>query len=111
MPDYTEKTTNLRIFLNLQKIRMEVLKADKISVKLYGNNILNNVSFVIQQGEQWAITGPSGCGKTTLLKALIGRQFFTGSLTFHEREVAIEEKMVLVEQQHHFKNLSNTNNF
>jgi molybdate transport system ATP-binding protein len=25
--------------------------------------------------------------------------------------LAIKEKMVLVEQQHHFKNLSNTNNF
>lgn len=90
---------------------MEVLRADEMSVKLYGEIILDRISFVIHQGEQWAITGPSGSGKTTLLKALIGRQFFTGGLTFHETDPAVGKRMVLVEQQHHFKNLSNTSNF
>src|SRR5688572_10551030 len=90
---------------------MEVLKADALSVRLHGDIILHNISFVIRKGEQWAIVGPSGSGKTTLLKSLIGRQSFTGHLSFPEINPVIGKKMILVDQQHQFKNLSNTSNF
>ena len=90
---------------------MEVLKAESLTVNINGKRILQDVSFTIHQNEQWAITGPSGSGKTTLLKALTGRQFFTGHLSIHESNPAVSKKVVLVEQQHHFKNLSNTSNF
>lgn len=90
---------------------MEVLRVEEVSIKLHGNTILHRISFVIRKGEQWAITGPSGSGKTTLLKALIGRQSFTGKLTFSETDPAKQIKIILVEQQHHFRNLSNTSNF
>jgi molybdate transport system ATP-binding protein len=90
---------------------MAVLQANQLSVKQGGKTILNQVSFAIEQGEQWAITGPSGSGKTTLLKAVAGKQFFTGHLTLHDNNASLSKKIVLVEQQHHFKNLSNTSNF
>lgn len=90
---------------------MEVLKAESLTVRQTGQTILNNLSFTIQSGEQWAIVGPSGSGKTTLLKALTGRQHFIGRVTLHENNPAVSKKVVLVEQQHHFKNLSNTSNF
>lgn len=90
---------------------MEILKAENITVKLGDRAILNNVSFTIKAGESWAITGPSGAGKTTLLKVLSGSQFFRGSLTFSEGSVDMERKVVLVEQQHYFKSLSNVSNF
>lgn len=90
---------------------MEVLKAENLTVKQAGLTILDRLSFTIQEGEQWAIVGPSGSGKTTLLKALTGRAFHTGHITFHEDNPAISKKVVLVEQQHYFKNLSNTSNF
>ena len=90
---------------------MAVLKATSLSVRQNGQTILDEISFTIQNGEQWAITGPSGSGKTTLLKALASKQFFTGQLTIDEDNSARRKKIVLVEQQHHFKNLSNTSNF
>ena len=74
---------------------MDVLKAREISVVLKGQTILNKISFVIRQGEQWAITGPSGSGKTTLLKALTGRQFFTGTLTIHGSDDAVGQDIIL----------------
>lgn len=90
---------------------MQVLRAKSLTVKQAGQTILNNLSFSIQTGEQWAIVGPAGSGKTTLLKALSGRQHITGQIVLHENNPAPNKKVVLVEQQHHFKNLSNTSNF
>lgn len=89
---------------------MVVLAADALTVKQNGKTILNQISFSIKQGEQWAISGPSGSGKTTLLKALAGKQFFSGHLTINDSHL-LTKKIVLTEQQHHFKNLSNTSNF
>lgn len=90
---------------------MEVLQAEAITVQQAEKTLLNHISFTIQSGEQWAIIGPAGSGKTTLLKALTGRQHFTGRVILHENNPGVRKKVVLVEQQHHFKNLSNTSNF
>jgi molybdate transport system ATP-binding protein len=89
---------------------MVVLAADRLTVRQNGKTILNQISFNIKQGEQWAITGPSGSGKTTFLKALTGKQFFSGHLTIKDNNL-FPKKVVLIEQQHYFKNLSNTSNF
>lgn len=90
---------------------MEVLRTNALTIKQNGKTIINQVSFAVSNGEQWAITGPSGSGKTTLLKALAGRQSFSGSITINENNSALRKKVVLAEQQHNFKNLSNTDNF
>lgn len=89
---------------------MVVLTADTLTVKQNGKTILNKISFSIKQGEQWAITGTSGSGKTTLLKALAGKHYFSGHLAINDSN-SLPKKVVLAEQQHHFKNLSNTSNF
>lgn len=90
---------------------MEVLLADALTIKQNGKTIINEISFAISDGEQWAITGPSGSGKTTILKALAGKIFFTGNLTISDNNQELKKRIILVEQQHHFKNLSNTTNF
>ena len=90
---------------------MAVLIADDLTVRLAGTTILNQISFAIEAGEQWAIVGPAGSGKTTLLKALTGRLYHAGHIILHENNSQVSRKVVLVEQQHFFKNLSNTSNF
>ena len=85
----------------------KVIQIDKLNVHQNGKHILRDVSFTISDGECWAITGMSGSGKTTLLKSLAGKISYTGTITIREND----KKIVFVEQQHHFKNLSNTSSF
>lgn len=89
---------------------MDVLQVKGLGVKMSNRIILDHVSFTISKGDQYAVVGPSGSGKTVLLHAIAGKQFYTGTI---EREIKSGDRgrMVLIEQQHHFRNLANTNNF
>ena len=49
-----------------------ILACQKISKSFGGESILNNVNFLINEGEKAAIIGINGAGKTTLLKIITG---------------------------------------
>jgi NitT/TauT family transport system ATP-binding protein len=49
-----------------------LVEVEGISLDLYGQRILENVSFSVAKGETVSVVGPSGCGKTTLLRLLSG---------------------------------------
>jgi molybdate transport system ATP-binding protein len=82
-----------------------------VTVTKSGNNVLQNIALTIKQYEQWAILGSSGSGKTTLAHALMGRIHYSGKIIYHTNPANNHSGIMLVEQQHHFKNLSNTSNF
>ncbi len=75
-----------------------------VSVIFNSLEILKNINLTIQPGEQWAIVGKSGSGKTTLAQALSGRLFHGGSVTWHLPDHSHVNRILLIEQQHHFKN-------
>ncbi len=50
--------------------------------------VLDNISFHVDDGDSIAIIGPSGCGKTTLLYILSGLiRHFSGTVTINEKEI------------------------
>lgn len=59
-----------------------ILQGNNLS-KSYGvENIFNNLSLIIRQGEKIGLVGPNGVGKSTLLKCLIGEETIdSGSIT------------------------------
>lgn len=81
--------------------------AKNISVTWQNNPVLDDVSFMLSQGEHLLVTGSSGSGKTTLAKAIAGRTFYKGSIMCKTNQPVI----IFVEQHYFFKTLSNTNDF
>jgi molybdate transport system ATP-binding protein len=86
------------------------LQLDEVTVRAGERTILHNLSVTIHQQEQWAVVGPSGSGKTVLAHTLAGKHFFSGSITFN-KNAQHKPTIVIVDQQHRFKNLSNTGDF
>ena len=82
-----------------------MVKVDRVTIDRDGKSILQDISFVLCGGDHLAIIGLSGSGKTTLGLALAGKIFYKGEIHF---EPATQHNIAWIEQQHHFKNLSNT---
>ena len=47
-----------------------ILNLSEISLSFGDNEILKNISFLINEGEKVALIGDNGCGKSTLLKII-----------------------------------------
>jgi molybdate transport system ATP-binding protein len=85
---------------------------ENVSVSVGGKIILSKINLNLQKDEYWAITGPSGAGKTTLAKAICNSIFFRGKIEITNlTNPEIKPHVILIEQQHRFKNKSNVENF
>src|SRR5258708_6132253 len=84
------------------------LSLEQVSVQMGGRWLLDNLTLTIHRGEQWAITGPSGSGKTVLAQTLTGRHYYSGRIGYYlgaaEPAAGHSHRIVLVDQQHRFKN-------
>ena len=53
---------------------MKILEFQSVSFSYGKKNVLDSLSFSLEQGEILAVMGPSGCGKSTLLQLIAGLQ-------------------------------------
>ncbi|KOH46861.1 ATP-binding cassette domain-containing protein [Sunxiuqinia dokdonensis] len=63
LPLFSQLSNPKHTFFNL--VRM-----NQVQVRLGGRQILKNISWQVQSGEQWALLGPNGAGKSTLLSLI-----------------------------------------
>ncbi len=49
-----------------------VVRLEGVTVRRYGQAVLEDISFDVRAGEFAGLVGPNGAGKTTLLKAILG---------------------------------------
>lgn len=62
-----------------------VLKCENLNKKFGKKQILNNVSFEMQEGDILGFIGPNGAGKTTTIKLVLGLQSLTsGKVTIND---------------------------
>ena len=82
-----------------------------VSAQLYGNTVLDDISFEVRTDQHLAIIGASGSGKSSLAKAIAGKLFTKGSIEIQYIVNTLSAKAVLIEHTESFKNLSNVSNF
>jgi zinc/manganese transport system ATP-binding protein len=51
---------------------MNVIEADRATIRIGANTVLADTSFAIRRGEFIGVLGPNGAGKTTLMRAILG---------------------------------------
>lgn len=94
-----------------------LLSLNSVSVKFNAAQVINNLSFNVNEGEHWAITGKSGSGKSVLLQVIAGNQSISsGKITYYFTDgdnvpaADYHPYIAFAGARHHFKNLSNTSN-
>ncbi len=105
-------------------MHLQLISINNITVRYLNNTLFTHLNFLVNKGESWALIGKSGSGKSALLHTLAGRFNITGGnidYNFFEDFISDEvnnginftwhKLIALVEPRHHFKNLSNTNDF
>jgi molybdate transport system ATP-binding protein len=101
-----------------------ILSLQNITVRNLDQVLFENLSFQIEQGEQWVLVGESGSGKSALLQAISGRFNVTGGSIHHhyydallqqhhvsDTNLTYHKLVALVSPRHGFRNLSNTTDF
>ena len=65
-----------------------LLAVDRICVRFGGVHAIDDVSFVVRQGDLLGLIGPNGAGKTTMLRAIVGTvQPHSGSVRLDGRDL------------------------
>lgn len=65
-------------------MKQTIIKFEGISKNFNNTQVLDDVSFEIEEGKFYTLLGPSGCGKTTILKLIAGFETPTkGNILFN----------------------------
>ena len=85
---------------------MSILEVENLSTCYSNRQVLNNISFNLNEGEWLMIAGPNGAGKSTLAKALTKGIAYTGKVSLCGTDIQrlssknIAKKIGLLSQKH-----------
>ena len=67
----------------------DILRIEKLTKSFNGNNVIDDVSFSIPEGELSSIIGPNGAGKTTLFNLITGYYLpNSGKIFFQDKDIS-----------------------
>lgn len=69
----------------------EVIRLEKVSKKLNGNPVLQDIDLDVHRGEVVCVVGPSGAGKTTLLKCIDFLEIIDSGRVFIEGKLVVDK--------------------
>ncbi len=49
-----------------------IIEMKNVTINYDGKKILDNINWIVKQGERWILSGPNGAGKSTLLSLITG---------------------------------------
>ncbi|WP_196590888.1 ATP-binding cassette domain-containing protein [Pectinatus frisingensis] len=78
---------------------MNIIECDKVAFVKNGNTILQNVSFVVGEGDIVGITGPSGSGKSSLLRLVNLLQSPTKGNIFYKGKNILDYNPMLLRRE------------
>ncbi|HVM88716.1 MAG TPA: ATP-binding cassette domain-containing protein [Puia sp.] len=84
------------------------LELENVTVRSGAKILLDDICLTVHRDEQWVITGSSGSGKTLLANTIAGKNFHAGKVKYYFETGKNNKAIIIVEQQHRFKNLFNT---
>lgn len=64
-----------------------MLEVKNLACGYGGKNVVEDISFCLEQGQRLAIIGPNGCGKTTLLRGIMGILPVRGTLLLDGKDL------------------------
>ncbi|HET8884937.1 MAG TPA: ABC transporter ATP-binding protein [Salinimicrobium sp.] len=64
-----------------------MLQVKNLSFSYTESPLLQDISFILEQGENLSIIGESGCGKSTLLQAIFGLHDVQGEIFWNEKKL------------------------
>ncbi|WP_207422887.1 ATP-binding cassette domain-containing protein [Desertivirga brevis] len=83
-----------------------------LNLQFAQKQVLNNLNWTIEQGENWLLGGTSGSGKTSLAKVIAGLQKAAGHVRIDfDKESSLEAEVLFVESWYRFKNIEGLSNF
>lgn len=101
-----------------------LLSVNNAVLKIGNTTVFNDLNFQVDKGQNWALIGESGSGKSALLQIIAGKfHLSSGSIRYYFHEDFLQKHhaddahltfhrlIAMVESRHHFRNLSNTNDF
>ncbi|MCE9655219.1 ABC transporter ATP-binding protein [Clostridium celatum] len=65
-----------------------MLEVKSVSCGYDSEDIVKNVSFKVERGNNLCIVGPNGCGKSTLLKSIANLLDYRGNITLDSKEMS-----------------------